>query len=210
MARYFASRGYAVVAQDTRGRHKSEGIWHLLTDDGRDGVDTLAWIAQQPWSNGSVGMYGTSYAGGTQHAPAMEKAPELKTVIPVDAMSNFGYQSIRNGGAFELRWWNWMFIGAATGARQTRDPATKAMLEEMNADKRHYLLHLPFLRDTTPMKHAPEYEDWLVHAMQNRWDGFWTQNNIRDNAAQYKDACLPCRGWYDSWEATRPQLSSLE
>ena len=37
-------RGYAVVAQDTRGRYDSEGMWHMLTDDGRDGVDTADWI----------------------------------------------------------------------------------------------------------------------------------------------------------------------
>jgi hypothetical protein len=30
-----------------------------------------------------------------------------ETAIPVDAMSNYGYQSMRNGGAFELRWFNW-------------------------------------------------------------------------------------------------------
>jgi uncharacterized protein len=95
--RYYAARGYAFVAQDTRGRYKSEGVWHMLTDDGPDGVDTAAWIGQQPWSNGKIGMIGTSYVGGTQHAMAMAKAPELTTVIPVDAMSNLGYASMRNG-----------------------------------------------------------------------------------------------------------------
>ena len=49
---YFAVHGYAVVFQDTRGRFRSEGVWHMLTDDGRDGVDTCPWIAKQPWSDG--------------------------------------------------------------------------------------------------------------------------------------------------------------
>ena len=35
-ARYYAARGYAFVAQDTRGRYGSEGIWDMLNDDGRD------------------------------------------------------------------------------------------------------------------------------------------------------------------------------
>ena len=107
--RYYASYGYAFVSQDTRGRYNSEGVWHMLDDDGRDGADAAAWIADQPWSNGDVGMYGGSYVGGTQHAVAMERAPELKTIIPTDAMSNLGHQSMRNGGAFELRFWNWIF-----------------------------------------------------------------------------------------------------
>src|SRR5262245_33057235 len=33
LGRYFAARGYVVVAQDTRGRYGSEGVWHMLTDD---------------------------------------------------------------------------------------------------------------------------------------------------------------------------------
>ena len=95
--RYYASHGYAFVAQDTRGRYKSEGVWHMLDDDGRDGYDAVQWITEQAWSNGKVGMIGTSYVGGTQHAVALEKAPGLETIIPVDAMSNLGHASMRNG-----------------------------------------------------------------------------------------------------------------
>ncbi len=45
IGQYYAARGYVFVAQDTRGRYKSEGVWHWLTDDGPDGVDCAAWIA---------------------------------------------------------------------------------------------------------------------------------------------------------------------
>ena len=67
----------------------------------------IAWLAEQPWSNGKLGMLGTSYVGGTQHALAMHGSPHLATVIPVDAVCNMGYQSMRNAGAFEMRFWNW-------------------------------------------------------------------------------------------------------
>ena len=113
---YFAAHGYAFVAQDTRGRYASEGTWHFMTDDGRDGTDCAAWIGKQPWSNGKIGMVGTSYVGGTQHAMALEKVPELVTVIPVDAVANMGRQSIRNAGAFELRFWNWIMINGGRGS----------------------------------------------------------------------------------------------
>jgi uncharacterized protein (TIGR03067 family) len=59
---YFAGHGYAVVIQDTGAI--SDGVWHMLTDGGRDGFDTCAWIAKQRWSNGTVGTIGTSYVGG--------------------------------------------------------------------------------------------------------------------------------------------------
>ena len=59
---YFASRGYAVVVQDTRGRFKSEGEFYPFRDDGwgdnRDGYDTVEAIASQKWCNGKVGTLG--------------------------------------------------------------------------------------------------------------------------------------------------------
>jgi hypothetical protein len=201
VARRFAARGYAVVIQDTRGRFASEGAWRMMTDDGPDGYDTCAWICQQPWSNGRIGMYGVSYVGGTQHAAAMAGAPGLATVTPTDAMSNMGYQSLRNAGAFELRFWNWLFVEAGHGSRQAQDPATKAMLAEMARNRRYYLQQLPTLRGTTPLKHAPEYEDYLVEAMQHGCnDEFWAQNNIIDHGHLYKDIPVYLQGgWYDSW-----------
>ena len=125
---YYAERGYVFVAQDTRGRYGSEGVWHFMTDDGNDGWDCAEWIGRQPWSNGKIGMLGTSYVGGTQHAMALEKVPQLATVIPVDAVANMGRQSMRNAGAFELRFWNWIMLNAGRGSRAGRDPGTAAVL----------------------------------------------------------------------------------
>lgn len=199
--RYYAARGYAFVAQDTRGRYKSEGVWHWMTDDGQDGVDTAAWIGRQPWSNGKIGMIGTSYVGGTQHALAMEGSPELTTVIPVDAVSNCGYQSMRNAGAFELRFWNWIMFCSPQGSRQALDPGTEAVLKEMMNNRRLYLANLPLRRGTTPLKLAPEYEDWLIEAMRHgKNDAFWEQNNIIDFPERYQDIPIYLvGGWYDSW-----------
>ena len=201
LGNYYASRGYVFVAQDTRGRYLSEGIWHWLTDDGSDGVDNAEWIARQSWSNGRIGMIGTSYVGGTQHALAMAQSPYLKTVIPVDAVCNMGYASMRNGGAFEMRFWNWIMLNSGRGSRAARDSQTQAVLKEMADQRHHYLSLLPVRRGTTPLKLAPEFEEWLVDAMRHGAnDDFWAQNNIIDFADQYQD--IPVYlvgGWYDSW-----------
>src|SRR6185436_18439383 len=63
---YFAQRGYVYVFQDIRGRHESEGRWEPFFDDEKDGVDTIAWAAAQPWSTGKVAMQGGSYLGQNQ------------------------------------------------------------------------------------------------------------------------------------------------
>lgn len=198
---YFAQHGYIFVAQDTRGRYASEGVWHWMTDDGPDGVDCAKWIISQPWSDGQIGMIGTSYVGGTQHAMALAKAPGLATVIPVDAVSNCGVQSMRNAGAFEMRFWNWIMLNGGKGSNAAQDPATEAVLKEMADNRFHYLANLPLRPGLTPLKLAPEYEDWLVNAMRNGADNaFWRQNNIIDHAADYKDMpVMLVGGWYDSW-----------
>ncbi len=198
---YFARHGYVFVAQDCRGRYGSEGVWHWMTDDGLDGVDCAAWIGAQSWSDGKIGMIGTSYVGGTQHAMALAGAKELTTVIPVDAVSNGGVQSMRNAGAFELRFWNWIMLNAAKGSQAVKDEATAAMLKEMADNRFHYLANLPLRKGTTPLQFAPEYEEWLTEAMRHgKNDEYWAQNNILEQASSYKN--IPVYlvgGWYDSW-----------
>ncbi|HEV8385983.1 MAG TPA: CocE/NonD family hydrolase, partial [Candidatus Acidoferrales bacterium] len=205
----WASRGYVYVSQDTRGRFASEGVWHMMTDDVADGYDTAAWIVKQPWSDGGFGMEGGSYVGGTQHAMALAGAPGLKAIIPVDAVSNAGYFGMRNGGAFELRFMNWIFtIGGPNGSRAARDPATQAVLAEAGKNVRQYLQSLPLRKGTTPIRLAPEYEDWLVYAMgHGENDSFWKQPglNVVDTVAKYKDVPVyVVGGWYDSW--ARPTM----
>lgn len=198
---YFAQHGYIFIAQDTRGRYASEGVWHWMTDDGGDGVDCAKWIISQPWSDGKIGMMGTSYVGGTQHAMALAQAPGLATVIPVDAVSNCGVQSMRNAGAFEMRFWNWIMLNSGKGSNTAQDPATGAVLKEMADNRLNYLANLPLRKGTMPLKLAPEYEDWLINAMRHGAnDEFWKQNNIIDHASDYKDIPIfLVGGWYDSW-----------
>jgi hypothetical protein len=200
-ANYFVPRGYAYVAQDTRGRYNSEGLWRFLNDDSRDGADCASWIGRQPWYGGKLGMMGTSYVGGTQHAMALGRPPELATAIPVDAVSNMGHQSMRNAGAFEMRFWNWIMTHSARGSRASRDPATQKVLQEMFENRRKYLEQLPLRRGTTPLKLAPDCEEWLVEAMKRGAnDDYWRHVNIVDYPDRYKDIPLYLvGGWYDSW-----------
>jgi len=201
---YFASHGYVSIAQDTRGRYGSGGTWHMMTDDAADGFDTASWITKQPWSDGSFATRGTSYPGGTQHALAETNPPGLKAIVPVDAVANAGYFGMRNGGAFELRFMNWIFtLGAPSGSQAARDPGTRVALEEAGKHVREYLQNLPLRKGTTPLRLAPEYEDWLVWAMgHGENDAYWKQPgfNVIDQIAAYKD--IPVYlvgGWYDSW-----------
>ncbi len=60
-------RGYAVVNVDARGVFDSQGdIFILGTQEGRDGHDTIEWIADQSWCDGNVALVGNSWLAMTQ------------------------------------------------------------------------------------------------------------------------------------------------
>lgn len=230
---YFVPRGYAVVVQDVRGRYNSEGKWRPLRDDGPDGADLLKWIAEQPWSNGKVGTVGTSYGGATQHALAIANAPALAAMVPVDAMSNAGRFGVRHNGAFELRWLNWvMTLGIASGttasptglvkatkgeqaaARAANPKAAVPALIEMGDHVREYVRALPMRPDTTPLKFAPEYQQWLIEAMDHGDnDKFWTDMgaSVVDHLDTYQDVpAYHVTGWYDSWGSQVANLNYVQ
>ncbi|MFX1590449.1 MAG: CocE/NonD family hydrolase, partial [Promethearchaeota archaeon] len=59
---YYLIQDYHVVIQDLRGTHDSEGGDKslLFIESYHDGVDTINWILDQPWSNGKIASAGVS------------------------------------------------------------------------------------------------------------------------------------------------------
>jgi len=84
IAEFFTPRGYVTVQQDLRGRYGSEGRGQYRhtanANEGRDGYDTIEWIAAQPWSNGRVGMVGSSHPGLVQTHAALYRPPHLTAI----------------------------------------------------------------------------------------------------------------------------------
>lgn len=112
-ARYFASHGYLVVVQDTRGRFTSEGEWYPFIHEARDGYDAIEWAAGIAGSNGRVGTFGQSYGAISQYLAATQRPPHLTTCIPVSAyqltFENYWY----NSGVLELSWLLSYFVNMA-------------------------------------------------------------------------------------------------
>ncbi|USP80415.1 CocE/NonD hydrolase [Curvularia clavata] len=110
-------RGYAIVNVDARGAFHSEGdIQHWNTQEGRDGYDTIEWIAEQKWCNGSVGLAGNSWLGVTQWLIAAEQPPHLKAIAPWEGLSDLFKQSLCRGGIPNLPFWD--FVGYVIARRK--------------------------------------------------------------------------------------------
>ena len=106
-AAYFASRGYTFALVDVRGRGNSGGEFEPFAQEPRDGHDVVEWLAQQPFCDGKVAMWGGSYAGFDQWAAAKEFPPHLSTIVPAAAAHPpLDYPSYLNvGETYDMQWY---------------------------------------------------------------------------------------------------------
>jgi putative CocE/NonD family hydrolase len=84
---YLAGHGYVAVRVDMRGSGDSDGV---LVDEYRpqeheDAEDVIAWLAEQPWCDGNVGMMGISWGGFNSLQVAARRPPALKAIISASA-----------------------------------------------------------------------------------------------------------------------------
>jgi len=94
---YFARRGYVCARVDIRGFGNSEGgptDREYSEQEQEDGLQVIAWLAHQPWSNGNVGMMGISWSGFNSLQMAMRHPPELKAILAVDATAELFHDDI--------------------------------------------------------------------------------------------------------------------
>ncbi|HEV8358415.1 MAG TPA: CocE/NonD family hydrolase [Gemmatimonadales bacterium] len=109
-------KGYAYVDQNERGRFFSEGNYDILGPPRSDGYDAIAWLAQQPWSNGKVGLIGCSSTAEWQMGVAALAPPGLAAIIPQGFGAGVGrvkpYYEQGNwyrGGAVQMLFIAWLY-----------------------------------------------------------------------------------------------------
>lgn len=92
--------GLAVCRADVRGTGSSEGVAEdeYTEREWRDHEATIAWLADQDWSNGNVGMYGTSYSGFNSLQVAVRRPPALKAIVPIYATDRRYTDDVHYGG----------------------------------------------------------------------------------------------------------------
>ena len=97
--------GYAVCRVDVRGTGSSSGdpTDEYPEAEQADLVEVIAWLADQPWCNGNVGMWGTSYSGFNSLQVAAERPPALKAICAIYASDDRWTDDVHwRGGALRL------------------------------------------------------------------------------------------------------------
>ena len=73
--------GYAVVYQDCRGTFRSAGDLTPMLNEPGDGADTIGWLLEQPWCDGTIGTFGPSYLGFVQWA-SVTASDRVRAIAP--------------------------------------------------------------------------------------------------------------------------------
>ncbi|MFQ5947161.1 MAG: CocE/NonD family hydrolase, partial [Anaerolineae bacterium] len=206
---WYAERGYVVVIQDVRGRYRSEGEFTFLRQEPADGFDAIEWVGDQPWSDGQVGTFGTSYMGWTQSAAATQNPPHLKAMWVNQSGASAYTSSVRHNGAFEMRFLCWAFWQGAKSKEAKADPVIERALGGVNV--REWLTRMPLRKGCSPLALIPRYEAWALELVtRGGYDEFWAQPgfNIERHWREHADVPMVfSSGWYDSY--TRATLENF-
>lgn len=125
--RHFTEAGYAVAFVSMRGTGKSAGCLQLGSHlDRRDSYRVIEALADEPWSNGRIGMYGLSYAGWSQYLAMAANPPSLKAVVPMSGIIDLWSLISRRGAAYQIAGPVFSPTWTALTSLGTLDPAAVA------------------------------------------------------------------------------------
>ncbi|MCP4169439.1 MAG: CocE/NonD family hydrolase [Fuerstiella sp.] len=120
-AAQLAEAGFVVALVNFRGTHLSEGRWvgyrALQWGELQDGHDTCEWLAEQPWSTGKVGTFGSSQGGYAQNYLAVTRPPHLVCQYMIDTGLSLFHEGYRIGGGTRPE----RFMGMAGVCANPRD-----------------------------------------------------------------------------------------
>ncbi|KAM0268882.1 hypothetical protein ACHAQH_009885 [Verticillium albo-atrum] len=99
---YWTRNGYAVVRADERGHGQSTSLLDTMSRGTSEAFfDVVEWAAEQPWSNGKLGLLGISYYAGSQWRMAARKPKGLAAIVPWEGMADYYHDRSRHGDTIE-------------------------------------------------------------------------------------------------------------
>ena len=191
---WFASRGYAAVVVDVRGRYESEGVFTAWTHDGRDAYDTVTWAADQQWSNGRIGTWGRSYGGLVQWQLAHLGHPNVRCIAPQVIHDDYFWDGYWTGGAFQLA----LTLGAAALWTSAMGLITGPSARDVVLNDRVFG-HLPLIEldEVTIGRKVDYWRLWWEHQVN---DEYWQQ--FRHRPEKVDVPIFQQGGWFDPYSGS--------
>lgn len=182
---YFAGHGYASLRVDIRGSGDSDGVAddEFLESEMEDAVQVIAWLAAQPWSSGSVGMFGKSWGGMNALMVAARRPPALKAILSVCSTDDryLDTDHYLGGCLTDVQMiWGAMFLA------YLRRPPDPDVVGERWRDMWQERLD----NAVSPL------ENWFRH---QRYDAFWKRGSVCEDWSAITCAVYLVGGWLDGF-----------
>ena len=184
---YLARKGYVGVRLDIRGSGASEGIAEneYTGQEQHDCLQVLAWLADQPWCSGQLGMYGSSYGGISALQTAMHAPPQLKAIVAMHALvDRYGRDVHYHGGCLPVN--ESVAWAGRMVALNALPPLPNIVGEEW------------FARWRERLEHTPQWPfEWLRHQAR---DAYWQNGSVCDDWTAIQCPVFAIGGWADSYQ----------
>jgi uncharacterized protein len=181
---YVAGHGYACVRVDLRGSGDSEGV---LTDEYlelelSDGEDVIAWLADQSWCDGTVGIMGISWGGFNGLQLAARRPPALGAIITVASTDDRYADDVHYmGGCLlgdNLSWASTMFSYNSLPPDPALTPAWRERWHERLQGSGLWL------------------DTWLRHPHR---DDYWKHGSVSEDHSRIAVPVMAVSGWADGY-----------
>jgi putative CocE/NonD family hydrolase len=215
---YFAERGYVGVRLDVRGTGASEGV---NTDEyppveQEDGYDAVEWLAAQPWCDGNVAMFGSSYGGFTALQVALHRPPHLKAIVPIYATDDRYTDDCHYSGGLLRMYYDVGFYATRMTAWNALPPA----VDGLEADwARIWETHLegnrPYM--LAWLAHQADGPYWRPASVAGQYDriacpvfviGGWKDGYPNPPLRLFEHLRVPCRVLIGPWDHARPDAAT--
>ncbi|AQS71433.1 CocE/NonD family hydrolase [Streptomyces pactum] len=182
---YIAGHGYACVRVDLRGTGESEGVLRdeYLEVEQRDAEEVLAWLAEQPWCDGTTGMMGLSWGAFAALQVAARRPPSLKAVVIASFTDDRHADDMHYMGGAML---SDNLAEAGTMFAYATCPPDPAVVGDRWRD-----MWLERLEHSQPW-----VLEWLRH---QRRDDYWRHASVAENYQDVQCPVLASSGWADGY-----------
>jgi predicted acyl esterase len=190
---YLAGFGYAAVRVDMRGTGESDGILEdeYTEQEQEDALELIAWLAEQPWCTGAVGMWGISWGGFNALQVAAHRPPALKAIMTLCSTDDRYADDVhyRGGCVLALDMLHWASSMMTWNARPPDPRLAGENWRETWLDR---------------LEAANAWiEPWLSH---QRRDEYWKQGSVCEDYSAMECPVYAVGGFADGYTNAVPRL----
>jgi len=213
-----ARDGYIYVAEDIRGRYKSEGEFIMsraladhkdpkAVDESTDTYDTVAWLLKNvDGNNGRAGFIGTSYPGFLAMMAGIDPHPAVKAISPQAPMIDvwMGDDFFHNGAFRQSYGYDYVY-GMERSKEESGGDYGKGKDGKPKDGFDYFLERGNFAEDVkkSGTKLLPTWKLFLEHPA---YDSVWSSRGVEHSLNAVTVPTLSVGGYYDQEDMWGPQI----